>query len=138
VKANMSSGPPPPAEGGDGDAPGDAQLLVSEFPPPPFYYTEAENLSPPEIPLEALELGTRRAAAAAARSRAEAERLRLADEGDKTDAILGGAPTAADEEEGDVVAVFGEIVEVGTLSRSRETLSAWDFRSRSANGDFVL
>jgi hypothetical protein len=109
VKGKMSSGPPPPAEGGDGDTP---ELLVSEFPPPPFYYTEAENLTPPEIPLEALELGTRRAAAAAARARAEAERLRLADEGDKTDAILGGAPTAAEEEEGDVVAVFGEIVEV--------------------------
>ena len=41
--------------------------------------------------------------------------MRLADEADKTDAILGGVPSAVEEqqkdEEGDVVAVFGEIVE---------------------------
>jgi hypothetical protein len=104
------------AQGGEGDAPGEATLLVSEFPPPPFYYTEAANLTPPEIPVEALERGTRRAAAAAARAQAETERLRLADEADKSDAILGGVPTAAEiEEDGDVVAVFGEIVEVRGL-----------------------
>ena len=38
------------AAAGDGEAPGEATLLVSEFPPPPFYYTEAANLTPPEIP----------------------------------------------------------------------------------------
>jgi hypothetical protein len=113
----MSSGPAPDtAQGGEGDAPGEATLLVSEFPPPPFYYTEAANLTPPEIPVEALERGTRKAAAAAARAQAETERLRLADEADKTDAILGGVPTAAEiEEDGEVVAVFGEIVEVRGL-----------------------
>lgn len=97
---------------GEGDAPGEATLLVSEFPPPPFYYADASKLTPPEIPKEALERGTRRAAAAASRARAEAERLRLADESSNTDAILGGVPKEAEEEEGDVVAVFGEIVEV--------------------------
>jgi hypothetical protein len=113
----MSSGPAPDeAPGGEGEAPGEATLLVSEFPPPPFYYTEAANLQPPEIPKDALERGTRRAAAAAARARAEAERLRLADEASNTDAILGGVPKDAEEEEGDVVAVFGEIVEVGLYS----------------------
>ena len=110
----MSSGPASDGAGGpEGDNPSEAKLLVSEFPPPPYYYTEAANLTPPEIPLEKLERGTRQAAAAAARARAEAERLRLADEADKTDAILGGVPAApAEEDVGDVVAVFGEIVEV--------------------------
>ena len=63
---------------------------------------------------DALERGTRQSAAAAARARAESERLRLAgNDADATDAILGGVPTAGElEDEGDVVAVFGEIVEV--------------------------
>jgi hypothetical protein len=101
------------AQGTEGDADGQPTLLVSEFPPPPFYYADAANLEPPEIPVEALERGTRRAAAAGARARAETERLRLGNEGgDKTDAILGGVQSAEEEEEdGDVVAVFGEIVE---------------------------
>jgi hypothetical protein len=37
----------------------------------------------------------------------------LADGTDKTDAILGGVPTATEEDDGEVIAVFGEIVEVG-------------------------
>jgi len=101
-------------------APGEATLLVSEFHPPPFYYQLAAHLEPPEIPLAALARGSRRAAAFAEKARAESERLRLSgeddDHADKTDAILGGSiPGAAsqeEEEEGDVVAVFGEIVEV--------------------------
>eukprot|EP00980_Cylindrotheca_fusiformis_P029632 scaffold23625_cov137-Cylindrotheca_fusiformis.AAC.17 len=100
--------------GADGEDDGQPTLLVSEFPPPPFYYADAANLEPPEIPVDALERGTRRAAAAGARARVEAERLRLGNEGgDKTDAILGGVPSTekVEEEEGDVVAVFGEIVE---------------------------
>lgn len=94
-------------------APGEATLLVSEFPPPPFYYTHAE-WKPPPIPVEALTRGTRRAAAAAARARAAEHSRRLAEtmgEHDKTDAILGGVKDDEAEEEGDVVAVFGEIVE---------------------------
>jgi mediator of RNA polymerase II transcription subunit 7 len=99
-------------------------LLVSEFPPPPFYYYRAaaaeSSLPPPAIPDGALRTGTRRAAAAAARARAEAERNRLGgggdDGADRTDSILGGVPAGRgaaeeEEEEGDVVAVFGEIVE---------------------------
>lgn len=104
-------------EGGEGENPGEATLLVSEFPPPPFYYQAAAHLTPPEIPQEALARGTKRAAAAAARARAESERLRLGeDDPDKTDAILGGPVPAVEEEEGDVVAVFGEIVEVSSIS----------------------
>lgn len=85
-------------------------LLVSEFPPPPFYY-KAASLSPPEIPTEALQRGSNRAAAVAAKAKAEAERVRSQlGEGDKTDAILGGE-VEQEEEEGEVVAVFGEISE---------------------------
>lgn len=92
------------------EAPGAPTLLVSEFPPPPFYYRNHKNLTPPPIPAEALARGTARAAAAAARAQEEAERLRLSEE--NTDAILGGNTAApVQEEEGDVVAVFGEIVE---------------------------
>jgi len=98
----------------EGEAPGEATLLVSEFPPPPFYYTEASTLTPPKIPYEALERGTRKAAAAAAAARAEAERQRLADQtGDILGGVLAGntASEIEKEEEGDVVGVFGEIVE---------------------------
>lgn len=93
--------------------PGEAALLVSEFPPPPFYYRQASQLTPPEIPTASLERASERAAAAAAKAKAESERLRLQleDDDDKTNAILGGV-TDENEEEGDIVAVFGEIVEV--------------------------
>mmetsp|Transcript_23630 Transcript_23630/g.33853 ORF Transcript_23630/g.33853 Transcript_23630/m.33853 type:complete len:203 (-) Transcript_23630:17-625(-) len=87
---------------------GEAQLLVSEFPPPPTYYKFANQLTPPSIPKEALARGTRRAARAAAKALAESERMRLGQT--STDAIFGGE-AMNDEEEGDVVAVFGEIVE---------------------------
>jgi hypothetical protein len=121
----QSSGPAPDAPttaNNDGDAPGEATLLVSEFPPPPFYYALAATLTPPAIPKDALARGTQQAAAAAARARAESERLRLShagggDDADKTDAILGGVRTDGgaskdDDDEGEVVGVFGEIVEV--------------------------
>lgn len=96
--------------GGEGDAPGEAQLLVSEFPPPPFYYKQAATLTPPPIPAEALERGTKRAATAAAKAREISERMRLGEDTPNTDAILGGETN--DDEDGEVVAVFGEIVEV--------------------------
>ena len=95
------------------NAPGEAQLLVSEFPPPPFYYKQASSLVPPPIPTDALERGTRRAAAAAAKARAESVRIRLGEDTPNSDAILGGS--TPEDEEGDVVAVFGEIVEVSDL-----------------------
>jgi mediator of RNA polymerase II transcription subunit 7 len=93
------------------DAPGEATLLVSEFPPPPFYYPLADQLEPPPIPTEALRNGTERAARAMAEARAEAERQRLGD----TNAILGG--TVSQEEDDNVVAVFGEVVEDPWLVR---------------------
>ena len=107
--------PPSTMQGNNDDAmadtPGEATMLVSEFPPPPDYYefmNNPQDLTPPPIPEEALQRGTRRAAAAAAKARAESEQLRLGL--DSTDTILGGV--AQDEEEqGDVLAVFGEIVE---------------------------
>lgn len=115
----MASGDPASSSSGvanpEADTPGEAALLVSEFPPPPFYYKRAAAannnslLTPPPIPTQLLERGTQRAAAAAAKARAESERLRLGQDAPNTDAILGGV---TNEEEGDVVAVFGEIVEV--------------------------
>lgn len=90
---------------------GEAALLVSEFPPPPFYYGRAASLAPPAIPTEALERASKRAAAKASAAHAEAERMRLQlGEADNTDAILGGV-LAKEDEDGEVVAVFGEIVE---------------------------
>mmetsp|Transcript_5746 Transcript_5746/g.14359 ORF Transcript_5746/g.14359 Transcript_5746/m.14359 type:complete len:227 (-) Transcript_5746:299-979(-) len=102
-----------PSSAVEGEAPGEATLLVSEFPPPPFYYTEFSRLKPPKIPYEALERGTRKAAAVAAAARAEAERQRLADiSGDLLGGVLAGnSASEIKEEEGDVVGVFGEIVE---------------------------
>jgi hypothetical protein len=99
----------------DNAAPGEASLLVSEFPPPPYYYRSAAVveglLPPPPIPDDALARGTRRAAAAAARARLDAERIRLGQEA--TDSVFGTKKTddEENEEEGDVVAVFGEVVE---------------------------
>ena len=96
------------------DAPGEATLLVSEFPPPPFYYQHAEQLEPPSIPTDALINGTERAARAAAQARADAERQRLLLGGDHTHSILGGTMSKDEdhhEDSDNVVAVFGEIVE---------------------------
>jgi hypothetical protein len=91
---------------------GEATLLVSEFPPPPFYYRQAASLTPPLIPHEALARGTQRAAAVAEKARAEAERLRglASAEGGETINLGGEAPVETSDD-GDVVAVFGEIVE---------------------------
>jgi len=102
------------ANEGAEEQPGGAQMLVSEFPPPPFYYRASASLTPPEIPDAAIRRGTQRAAAAAAKARLESERLRLQRDLPNTDAILGGVQDdhAAD---GDVVAVFGQIVEVSSF-----------------------
>mmetsp|Transcript_39737 Transcript_39737/g.45267 ORF Transcript_39737/g.45267 Transcript_39737/m.45267 type:complete len:153 (-) Transcript_39737:360-818(-) len=104
--ANVSTG----TEGGEGDVP-EAQLLVSEFPPPPFYYKQAASLTPPSPPMDALGKGTNRAAEVAAKAKAESERIRLGVDTPNTDAILGGERKNEEEEDNDVVAVFGEIVE---------------------------
>jgi hypothetical protein len=107
-------------------AAGEATLLVSEFPPPPYYYGlagVAGGLQPPPIPTDAIARGTYRAAAVAARAREAERRQRLAElhrgndpliQEDKTDTILGGIIKGAnvdENEEGDVEAIFGEIVE---------------------------
>ena len=92
---------------------GGAQMLVSEFPPPPFYYKLSTSLIPPEIPVDSIQRGTQRAAAVAKRSREESERMRLQHDVPNTDAILGGCPVG-DDDAGNVVAVFGEIVEVSS------------------------
>jgi hypothetical protein len=95
------------------EQPGGAQMLVSEFPPPPFYYKASASLTPPEIPHAVIRRGTQRAAAAAQKARSESERLRLQQDMPNTDAILGGVQgDSAADDGGDVVAVFGQIVEV--------------------------
>ena len=90
-----------------------AQMLVSEFPPPPFYYKLSTSLIPPEIPIDSIQRGTQRAAAVAKKAREESERLRLQHDIPNTDAILGGCQVS-DDDAGSVVAVFGEIVEVSS------------------------
>ncbi|OEU15342.1 hypothetical protein FRACYDRAFT_240025 [Fragilariopsis cylindrus CCMP1102] len=97
----------------EGETPGEATLLVSEFPPPPFYYTEASTLKPPEIPMEALKRGTRKAHAANAKLRGcDWRRMKENQTADVLGGVLAGNTTSElEEEEGDVVGVFGEIVE---------------------------
>ena len=112
---------------------GEAKLLVSEFPPPPYYFRLAgiqgigggALLQPPPIPTDAITRGTNRAVAIAARAREAERQQRLhaesqrgdgpqSIEDDKTDSILGGVVKNAnidENDEGDVVAVFGEIIE---------------------------
>jgi hypothetical protein len=83
-------------------------------------------LRPPPIPTDAIVRGTNQAVAIAARAREAERQQRLAElrwgdgsqsaEDDKTDSILGGvamnAATSTDEKDaGNVVAVFGEIIE---------------------------
>lgn len=108
--------------------------LVSEFPPPPYYYTLALSLTPPLIPHEALERASMKAVEEMNKKKEEAERNRLAAEGvgDGADNGAGGGIAnngeflggdAPDFEQGiedndkdDEVAVFGEYVEVSQFS----------------------
>ena len=94
-------------------------LLVSEFPPPPDYFRRcfagavdaaaagagaAPGLRAPPVPTGALERNAVYANAASARARKEAERLRGGKDG-------GGEEVPEAVLPGDVLAVFGEIVE---------------------------
>jgi mediator of RNA polymerase II transcription subunit 7 len=117
------------ADGAVSTAAGEAQLLVSEFPPPPYYFRLASMqgggaLRPPPIPTDAIVRGTKKAAEIAARTREAERQQRLAElrrgddsqgmEDDKTDSILGGVVKTTnvdDHDDGDVVAVFGEVIE---------------------------
>jgi hypothetical protein len=110
------SRPPSGAASANATAAGEATLLVAEFPPPPFYYrTMAATAAwtPPPIPQAALERGTARAARAAAQAIAASERLRQHGDERTEDFLRGNTDVDMEEEEedGDVVAVFGEIVE---------------------------
>jgi hypothetical protein len=115
-----------PADG-DHHQQGEAEILVSEFPPPPYYFSLASKglLEPPAIPVEALKYAARKAAAMAAEAErsAEAERFASLDIHSLSASAAGAhqlspsvnniAATSSDKEllEGDVVAVFSEIVE---------------------------
>ena len=105
------------AAGAGGDDHG--TLLVSEFPPPPDYFRRcfagavdaaaagagaAPGLRAPPVPTGALERNAVYANAASARARKEAERLRGGKDG-------GGEEVPEAVLPGDVLAVFGEIVE---------------------------
>eukprot|EP00592_Proboscia_alata_P000727 CAMPEP_0194377786 /NCGR_PEP_ID=MMETSP0174-20130528/32336_1 /TAXON_ID=216777 /ORGANISM="Proboscia alata, Strain PI-D3" /LENGTH=240 /DNA_ID=CAMNT_0039159377 /DNA_START=19 /DNA_END=741 /DNA_ORIENTATION=+ len=110
---------------------GEDDLLVSEFPPPPPYYVRALTLKPPPIPHDCFARAAKHSAATAAKTKRETEMARREATQTQTqlggvggDAVQGGEannalteePVPVDEEvkelqEGDVVAVFGEIVE---------------------------
>lgn len=119
----------PPSDIDEND---DQPLLVTEFPPPPYYFRQASTLTPPEIPIEALQRASQRAAAQLQKAKEESEQIRLAAEAEGGDgSTTGGGETAVqsgtngteadttikvDEEEDaddltNVVAVFGEYVE---------------------------
>mmetsp|Transcript_49061 Transcript_49061/g.59406 ORF Transcript_49061/g.59406 Transcript_49061/m.59406 type:complete len:227 (+) Transcript_49061:51-731(+) len=99
------------------------EMLVSEFPPPPYYYHKSASLTPPSIPTECLERAAKKAqqVAAAAAAAAEAERARIFGESgngiseDNNDVGTAVPPVPAADDgidaDGEVVAVFGEIVE---------------------------
>jgi len=109
------------------EAEGEAQLLVSEFPPPPYYYALAAQttpdgtplLTPPPIPVDALKVAAKKAAQIASEAAKAAEAERFASLGttpatesaSKTESIKIDGSDAPETIEGDVVAVFGEIVE---------------------------
>lgn len=100
---------------------GEAEVLVSEFPPPPYYFPLASRglLEPPAIPVEALKYASRKAAAMAAEAEriAEAERFASHTQAASGDhQPLPSSTTFASSSDlletgGSVVAVFSEIVE---------------------------
>lgn len=110
---------------------GEAEILVSEFPPPPSYFSLAVNglLEPPSIPVEALKNAAKKASALVAEAERAAEAERFASLGiasqslapashqsslsDTNDAakLSSTAQTGEEITEGDVVAVFSEILE---------------------------
>jgi hypothetical protein len=104
---------------------GEAEVLVSEFPPPPYYFPLASRglLEPPAIPVEALTYASRKAAAMAAEAERAAEVERFASHSVMTavddhhpplpsnTSITTFASSSDLHSVGDVVAVFSEIVE---------------------------
>lgn len=103
--------------------------LVTEFPPPPFYYTQVSSLTPPPIPHEAIQRASLKALEQLKKKKEEAEKTRLAsvglvgvdgvgmEGGGNNEEFLGGdAPdfekSVGENEKDEEVAVFGEYVEV--------------------------
>eukprot|EP00979_Chaetoceros_neogracilis_P004037 scaffold695_cov279-Chaetoceros_neogracile.AAC.63 len=83
--------------------------LVSEFPPPPNYFTQASSLTPPPIPKEAPVRSTKKSVAQRRAREIKDKSIFGGDAG-----ILGGAVPDFEEQmndvsdEGPTVAVFGE------------------------------
>ena len=105
-----------------GGGEGEAELLVSEFPPPPYYYSLASKpggLEPPPIPTDALKIAAKKAASLVAEAEPAAEAEQFASLGiikpstdDATESKATASAVIQDKDlEGDVVAVFSEIVE---------------------------
>lgn len=96
------------------DAPGEASLLVSEFPPPPFYYAycgeEGFELEPPPIPQEKLTYATEQARQQALQQAEKEEKIRQGLVDDPQSFLTGDAETPSVEDD-KVVGVFGEVVE---------------------------
>ena len=67
-------------EANAGDVPGEASMLVSEFPPPPFYYKLCGNdnfvLPPPPIPQEKLTYATDQAMKLARKQAEKEDKIR--------------------------------------------------------------
>lgn len=105
-------------------------LLVSEFPPPPSYYSLASRhtpahlrLQPPDIPLRAFRVAAKKVLRERKRMREESERIRLeacadgtAKSEDRNVADVDDDSIDPDDPNEKVVAVFGEIVEDPTLT----------------------
>ena len=96
------------------DVPGEASLLVSEFPPPPFYYKffgrAGFKLEPPAIPQEKLTYATEQATKLARQQAEKEDKIRQGLVEDAQAFLMGGdAPPDVDDDK--VVGVFGEVVE---------------------------
>lgn len=123
------SAPGHPLINGNTEDEDEGALLVSEFPPPPPYYRLASSsgaLAPPPVPSEALAAAAKKAAAIAEKAKAVAEKARLeavggqeiaAASGDGAVGVAAEQVVDGENNEGDVVAVFGEIVEDPLLVR---------------------
>ena len=94
-------------------------MLVSEFPPPPFYYKLCGNdnfvLPPPPIPQEKLTYATDQAMKLARKQAEKEDKIRRGLVEDPQSFLTGGTDELPDVDDDKVVGVFGEVVESNGL-----------------------